>query len=332
MEEIWKKVPYEGLEDYEVSTFGNIRLLPREVKTKCVTRGKELIVTAHRKGKNIKVQYEDGRPLVRMNDGQGHRRKFSVPLLMLKMFKLDECPGPVERYTAAYLDGNTENNNIDNLAWISKADLMNAISRTTKGEPKPHLAKYVNVVIKVNDNIVGYFANTTEGEFLFNSYGLYTSASAIGRSLNEKHLFFNMFNMVTVSDEDYYYISRNYKQLNLKIIHDIIIAERSRLRKEPKTIVKKEKEIVEKVVYKPKIEKQIVEKIVYVDKETNERVRKPYKKDENKQVKSKFISTPTEDKLSDIDDSEFYKEQERLKAENKNKFKEELLKRMGGAI
>ena len=322
MEEIWKKVPYEGLEYYEVSNFGHVKLLPREVKTRCVTKGKEMIVTAHRQGKDIKVQIDGGRPVVRMTTTSGVRRKFSVPLLMLKMFKMDECPGDVDKYTAAYLDGDILNNNINNLVWVSKAQLMDAISRTTKGEPKPSLVKYSNVVILVDGQIVGYFNSTSEGQELFNSYGINTSSSAIGRALRDGTVFYTMFDFIRVSEEDYERITNEYQQQNLRIIYDIVSKERLYAKK-PKTVV----EYRDRIVYKPK--KEIVEKIVYVDKSTGEKVRKPPAK---KTIKSKFISTPTEDKLADIDDSLFYEEQKQLEQEKKNKFKEEMLRRIGGIV
>ena len=47
MEEQWKKVPFPELSHYEVSTLGNVRLLPRDVQTHIVNRGRDMIVTAH---------------------------------------------------------------------------------------------------------------------------------------------------------------------------------------------------------------------------------------------------------------------------------------------
>lgn len=342
--EIWKKVPYEELDYYEISTFGNVRLLPRDVPTHIVNRGRDMIVTAHRKGKDIKIQYDAGRPIVRMLDKEGHRRKFSLPLLMLKTFKPEECPGEdMDKYTAAYIDGDNHNNNLDNLIWISKAALMSSIASTIKGEPHPYLVKYEYIIIKVNNQIVGYFSNTTEGEDLFNSYGFETSASAITRCLKEGKQFYYMFDFESVDRIEYTRIALNYPQVNLKMIYDIIMEDRRHSRKSSiqnlsprkvrtKTVVKKE--VVEKVVYKPKIEKQIVEKIVYVDKQTGQKTRKPRVRSLDEEVKEKekrlvndrttndketthqaikTAETKAKSRLDDIDDSEFYREQESKK-------------------
>ena len=227
MQEEWKKVPYEELQHYEVSTLGNVRLLPRDVATHIVNRGRDMIVTARRKGKDIKVQYDGGRPTVRMLDTEGHRRKFSLPLLMLKTFKPDECPGDIDEYTAAYLDGDITNNTLDNLIWISKSALMSSISSTIRGEQHHYLVKYEYIIIKVNNQIVGYFPNTTEGAELFNSYGIETSPSALGRSLKEGKQFYFMFDFESVSPEEYVNISLNYPQVNLKMIYDMIMEDRS---------------------------------------------------------------------------------------------------------
>ena len=340
MQEEWKKVPFEELQHYEVSTFGNVRLLPRDVETHIVNRGRDMMVTARRKGKDVKIQYDGGRPLVRMLDSEGHRRKFSLPLLMLKTFKMDECPGDIDKYTAGYLDGDVTNNKLDNLIWISKSALMSSISSTIKGEPHKYLAKYEYIIIKVNEQIVGYFANTTEGAELFNSYGIETSASALGRSLKEGKQFYFMFDFEAVSEEEYEIISMNYPQVNLKLIYDIVIEDRRHCRKvneKVKTVVKKE--VVEKVVYKPKIEKQIVykDRIVYKEKPVKEKKNEETKKEKKvlvndrttdvKKTKSKAIKTAvkTKSKLDDIDDNEFFKEQEQIK---KQKFLEEMSKRL----
>lgn len=340
MQEEWKAVPFEELKHYEVSTFGNVRLLPRDVETHIVNRGRDMMVTAKRKGKDIKIQYDGGRPLVRMLDSEGHRRKFSLPLLMLKTFKMDECPGDVDKYTAGYLDGDVTNNRLDNIIWISKSALMSSISATIKGEAHQYLAKYEYIIIKVNNQIVGYFANTTEGAELFNSYGIETSASALGRSLKEGKQFYFMFDFEAVSPEEYEIISMNYPQINLKTIYDIVIEDRRHCRKvneKVKTVVKKE--VVEKVVYKPKVEKQIVykDRIVYKEKpvkeKKNEEIKEKKKRLVNDSVpnvektKSQTVKTTKQktSKLDDIDDKLFYEEQER---EKKQKFMEEMSKRL----
>lgn len=309
MQEEWKTVPLDKLSHYEISTYGNVRLLPRDVQTHIVNRGRDMIVTAKRKGKNIKPNYEAGRPLIRMLDADGHRRKFSLPLLMLKTFKFNECPGDVDKYTAAYLDGDNSNNRLDNLVWVSKSALMSSISKTIKGESHDYLKKYEYYVIKVYDTVVGYFNGTTEGADLFNSYGFETSSSALGRCLNQGTQFFFMFDLIPVDALEYNRISLEHEQMNLKSLYDIVMEDRRHSRKSSienlsprkvrtKTVVKKE------IVYKDKIvkvpEKQIVEKIVYVDKQSGEKVRKP--RTINKSVpKTQTIEKSVETNVTKVD-------------------------------
>ena len=170
MEEVWKTVPIEGCEYYEVSTLGNVRLLPREVPTHIVNRGRDMIVTAKRKGRTIKPTFDGGRPVIRLTGTNGTHYKRSLPLLVLSTFNPEGCPGDMSKYTAAYLDGDSSNNKLDNLAWVSKTALMQSISVTTKGEAHGYLQKYTHILIKVHNKVVGYFANTTEGQELFNGY------------------------------------------------------------------------------------------------------------------------------------------------------------------
>lgn len=369
MQEEWKTVPLDKLSHYEISTYGNVRLLPRDVQTHIVNHGRDMIVTAKRKGKNIKPSYDAGRPVVRMLDADGHRRKFSLPLLMLKTFKLDECPGEdVDKYTAAYLDGDNSNNRIDNLVWVSKSTLMSSISKTIKGESHDYLKKYEYYVIKVYDTVVGYFNGTTEGAELFNSYGFETSSSALGRCLNQGTQFFFMFDLIPVDILEYTKTSLECEQMNLKSIYDIVMEDRRHSRKSSienlssrnvrmKTAVKKE------IIYKDKIdkvpEKQIVEKVSDIDKQSSEEVRKPTtinksvpktqtveKSVENnvtkadtvapkKVSKSKF-SNPKWDKdlYEDVDTLDLIEpsDQDIIQMQieyDKERFKRELLKRLG---
>lgn len=375
MEE-WRTVPLIGAEDYEISSNGNIRLLPRDVPTRIVNRGRDMIVTAHRKGKDIKPSYEGGRPIVRLRLRDGSRKKLSLPLLVLKTFKMDECPGDIEKYTAAYIDGDNKNNKVDNLVWISKSALMSSISSTIKGEPHDYLKKYDYYIIKVNNQIVGYFNGTKEAEELFNGYGFNTSSSAISRVLSDGKQFFFMFDFEPVSETEYLQISMIHPQVNLKMIYDIVMEDRRHCRKsynqntgreKIKTVVKKEVVYRDRVI-KQKPEKEIVEKIVYVDRKTGEKVRKP--RDVNKSVhnnktvekmvenvekqndtkstkhivsKSMF-SNPNWDKNYDDDfvniDTLDFREptpedisnvERDIEMEKRNRFKEELLKRMNNS-
>ena len=346
MMEVWKTIPIKGCEHYEISSLGNIRLLPREVPTHIVNRGRDMIVPAKRKGKDIKPSFDGGRPVVRLRLEDGTRLKRSLPLLMLLTFDRDGCPGDPDKYTAAYLDGDASNNKLDNLAWVSKTALMQSVSSTTKGEVHEYLQKYNYILIKVHDKIVGYFQNTTEGQELFNSYGFSTSSSAISRSLNEGTKFFFMFDFVQVSKYDYEQISMRYPQVNLKMLYDIIMEDRRHLRKAVPLATKESKP---KVI----IKKQIVEKIVYVDKATGQKTSKPRKKKvvEPKEIKQEPLpikeepimepiqkpeppkeiiqevkhKVPVKTRIDDLTDEDFERDMEQAR---KDKFKDELMRRL----
>ena len=289
MKEEWKKITFQdGLSHYEVSNLGHVRLLPREVKTHIVNHGKSMYVIAHRQGKDVSVQYDRERPIVRLLDEYGVRHKCSLSLLMLKTFALESCPGNIQDYTAGYVDGNTHNNNLDNLMWVAKADLLRSIAQSQKGEPKEHFYKYKNIVIKVHDQVVGYFNNMPEGVALFNSYGFSTSGPVLNAAFKERQRIFYIFDLVSLSNEEYKDITSNYDQQNLKIIYDIIMSDRKLRGVDPlRSFVSHEKVKEEK--------KRLVDSSATKFKET--------KKQENKARK-------TTSKLDSVDDSQFYKEQE----------------------
>lgn len=273
MEE-WKVVPIEGCEDYMVSNMGNVKILPREVKTHIVNRGRDMIVTAHRRGKMIKPSFDGGRPVVRLKTTDGVRKKLSLPLLVLRTFKPDECPGDMDAYTAAYLDGDNTNNKLDNLVWVSKAALMSSISTSRIGEEKEYLTKYDYYFIQVNGYTVGCFNGTNEAEEIFNSYGFDTSASAISRSLKSGNTFYWVFDFVPVSQEEYAkYNSVEQPKIDLRLIYNIVIEDRRHIRKvyenkirnvkiPKKEIVYKEKPVIKKVIEKVPVEKVVTKEVI----------------------------------------------------------------------
>lgn len=363
MEE-WKVVPIEGCEDYMVSNMGNVKLLPREVKTHIVNRGRDMVVTAHRRGKMIKASFDGGRPVVRLKTKDGVRKKLSLPLLVLRTFKIDECPGDIDAFTAAYLDGDNTNNKLSNLVWVSKAALMSAISESRIGEEKEYLTKYEYHFVQVNGYTVGCFNGTKEAEELFNSYGFDTSASAIGRSLKSGNTFYWVFDFVPVSKEEYdEYNSVEQPQLDLRLIYNIIIEDRRHVRKiyenkinnikrPQKEIVYKEKPVIKKVIEKVPVEKIVtkevikevpVEKIVIKEVPVvvkNEEVKEEKKvlvndrTTDDKKTKSKAVKTTkpkvTKSKLASMDWEEpTYEDLMEIEEENsKERFKRELLRRL----
>ena len=352
MQEEWKTIDEEGLEFYQISNTGRARIVDRDVPTRLVNHGREMIVTVHRTGKELKVQYDGGRPSIRMQKQDGTKCRRSLPLLVLSMFG-EPCPGDIKEYTAGFIDGDIHNININNLEWIPKATLAQIVGMLQKGEEKEHFQKYNNLVFYFNDHILAYFKNTHEAVIGLNEMGFHTSETAVSRALSKYGCWFGTFRITLVSDEMYYKIEQEVKIQNLKIIYDILMEDRKAHRKEKKTIVKKH--VVEKVVYKPKIVEKVVERVVYKTKIVEKVVYKdrvvhvPYEEDKEKKkvlvndrtadvkkTQSKAVAKTSKKskprvtltnttKLDDIDDREFYLEQEQLK---KNKFMEELMKRL----
>ena len=111
MNELWKDIPgYEGL--YQASTLGNIRSLDRVIERKRVTAANEEKVT--RKGILLKMR-TGKKGYKKVNLGS---KSYEVHVLIARAF-IGTRP---EKWETRHLDGNKENNNIENLAYGSKQD------------------------------------------------------------------------------------------------------------------------------------------------------------------------------------------------------------------
>lgn len=301
MKEEWKKVCFDGLDYYEVSNFGNVRLLPRDVRTHVKNHGKDMYVIAHRKGRDIKVQLDDGRTIVRMMTPEGIRRKFSLGYLVLRLFDLDSCPGDVNYYTAGYIDNDVTNNRLDNLMWVSKATLMKNVASVGKGESREDLLKYKNIVVKAYGIIVGYAETISDCVELFNSYGFNTSVPAVTRAYKSLERFFYLFDLCSVSDEEFNKILLNTKQMNLKDLYDIIMMDRRSRGLTTRSLHEETKEEKKKLVNNSKTD--------------------------NKKTKKQEVKTrETKTRLDDIDDREFYEEEKKKKEEFMSKLMEAINK------
>lgn len=332
MEE-WKNIPDEGLNFYQISNLGHARIIERDVPTHIFNHGRDMIVTAHRKGHDLKVSYDGGTPTIRLKKEDGSRCRRSLPMLVLRLFG-EPCPGDLEQYTGYHINGDITDNSISNLTWVSRATLASTIGKMTLGEEKEHFQKYHNLVFTYQDYVVAYFKNTTEALRELNSQGFNTSSAVLIRALQGKvDKWFYIFDIKEVTDEEYFRIQQNHKVENVKLIYDVVMLDRSLSRRQVQTP-------------RPKVEKKIVEKIVYVDRVTQEPVRKLRKQksavsktttipiDTTKEIITKVdvkpkASTPIRkqmntSKLDLVDDSLFYKEQERIAAQKKADFMAKL--------
>lgn len=104
--EIWKDIKgYEGL--YQVSNFGRIRSLTRQVEN-----GKGLYV---RNGQEMKQAYSStGYKIVALCK-DGKRKMFKVHRLVAIAF----IDNPLNKKEVNHIDGNIENNLMENLEWVT---------------------------------------------------------------------------------------------------------------------------------------------------------------------------------------------------------------------
>ena len=140
MNEEWK--PVVGFEDYyEVSNHGRVRSLDRVVKT---SRGqgyrtqKGKLITGRLVGKYLQVVFR-----IR---GLSIRRYDYIHRLVMQAF-IGECPEGME---VRHLDGNAQNNNLDNLAYSThKVNIGDKVEHGTliNGE------KHYNATL-TNDNVL----------------------------------------------------------------------------------------------------------------------------------------------------------------------------------
>ncbi len=106
--ETWKDIPgFEGY--YQASNIGNIRALPRKVKS---PRGERLV-----RGRMMK-QANSGGYLITMICIYGCRYNRLVHRLIANTFK----PNPLNLPCVNHLDGNKKNNNESNLEWCTYSE------------------------------------------------------------------------------------------------------------------------------------------------------------------------------------------------------------------
>lgn len=119
MEELWKPIPgYEDL--YEASTFGRIRSIDGK------TTSNKLYSSRVWKQRIMKLKTEQRRTgnncdqrVVLWKNGE------SKTFLVARLVAMTWVDGYKNGFTVNHIDGNSENNNISNLEWVSLAENIN---------------------------------------------------------------------------------------------------------------------------------------------------------------------------------------------------------------
>ena len=111
--EIWKPIKdYEGL--YEVSSYGNVRSLDREVYQSNGTIG-------HYKGKLLKCEYDNrGYKLFRLSKNNKSKKIFAHRLVPQAFI-----PNPFNKPFVNHIDETHNNNKVENLEWCTYKENMN---------------------------------------------------------------------------------------------------------------------------------------------------------------------------------------------------------------
>lgn len=95
--EIWKNVKYEGLEDYQISSKGRVKGFKGLMKSR-VTDGRY---------NKIGLRYKKGK-----------QRMFLVHRLVAEHF----IDNPLNKPEVNHIDGNKNNNNSENLEWVTREE------------------------------------------------------------------------------------------------------------------------------------------------------------------------------------------------------------------
>ena len=162
MKEIWKNIKnYEGL--YQVSNFGNVRSLDRSVN--CGIKNNNIVI---KKGKLLKQNLNIHNYLQVHLSKNNKSKMVTVHRLVAETF----IPNIENKSQINHIDGNKQNNRVDNLEWCTaKENILHSwktgLSKSYK-HPKGVLTNYSKSLCKkvnqydLNNNFIATYSSLSD--------------------------------------------------------------------------------------------------------------------------------------------------------------------------
>lgn len=111
--EVWKKI--NGFSDYEISTLGNLRSIER---IKIFKNGRKVKFSS--KNKALRIHPGNGFLMTDLIDNNGKKRTIYPHKIVAATFILNERPR--KNKVVIHLDGDVQNNKVENLKWSSYSE------------------------------------------------------------------------------------------------------------------------------------------------------------------------------------------------------------------
>lgn len=247
---------------------------------------------------------------VRLEDTSGHRLRKSVAVLVLEAFD-SASNGRMPKFK----NGDPEDCRLENLEWETRSEQASRVlPKVNKSYNKNYT--YVNIVGYMINKPIIYASNTRELINILQTNNVeFTQASSnhIARNIKESKPYKGIL-LKCLPKEEYDKVIKTIDLNSFGLNYESIIK-----KMEPINNFKKgTKSLSEGSVVKDKKMSQISQKVVRQKEESFTDTLTKVLSDTKEKARS----------INDIDDSAFYEEQKRLEEERRNKFKEELLRRM----
>lgn len=244
---------------------------------------------------------------VRIEDKSGHRLRKSVAVLVLEAFD-----SAANGRMPMFIDGDPENCSLSNLTWETKSEQARRVL------PKLSPGKASNFTYKY---IVGYMLNKpiiygTQSRDILNKLQTYhedfanTQATHLVRTIKEQKTYHGI-EFKCLSKEKY---QEEIRKVNLDDFYLLYNDLKTKSKPKAKKVSQKREKISSDVsVVKENKVSQTSQKVVKTEPKVDKIIKE---------------AKLTSNSINDIDDSEFFKEQKRLEEERRQKFKDELMRRM----